>query len=130
MCWVSVPWLFQAVLMLSLCLRFPGWTHTEVSLWQHDACSLSRVHHILRKLSTTVLKVSDALRTWPCEGEDTIITTKERDIELVPRLNKTVCLIFENEDEDVMSGSGAQIFVDGSTPVSTLALVLQLIRFA
>lgn len=50
-------------------------------------------------------------------GEDMIITTKERDIELVPRLNKTVCLIFENEDDEVKSGSGAQIFVDGSTPV-------------
>jgi len=76
------------------------------------------------------LKVSDALHTWPCEGEDTIITTKERDIELVPRLNKTLCLIFENEDEDVKSGSGTQIFVDGSTPVSTFVLVLHLIRLA
>ncbi len=55
-CCVSVTWLFQAVLTLSLCLRFPGWTHTEVSLWQHDACSLSRVHQILRKLNTTILE--------------------------------------------------------------------------
>lgn len=50
-------------------------------------------------------------------GEDMIITTKEKDVELVPRLNKTVCLIFENENDDVKSGAGTQIFVDGSTPV-------------
>jgi cathepsin L len=49
-------------------------------------------------------------------GEDTIITTKERDIELVPRLNKTVCLIFDNGDA-VTSGIGAGSFVAGSTPV-------------
>ena len=52
-------------------------------------------------------------------GEDTIITTKERDIELVPRLNKTVCLIFDNGDA-VTSGIGAGSFVAGSTPVGTL----------
>jgi hypothetical protein len=52
-------------------------------------------------------------------GEDTIITTKERDIELVPRLNKTVCLIFDNGDA-VTSGIGAGSFVAGSTPVGIL----------
>jgi hypothetical protein len=52
-------------------------------------------------------------------GEDTIITTKERDIELVPRLNKTVCLIFDNGDA-VTSGVSAGSFVAGSTPVGML----------
>ncbi len=55
-------------------------------------------------------------------GEDMIITTAARDIELVPRLNKTVCLIFDNDDGEMKArsaGGGTSIFVDGSTPVSS-----------
>lgn len=54
-------------------------------------------------------------------GEDVIITTKERDIELVPRMNETVCLIFENGD-GVHLGSGGGSFVDGSQPVRCISV--------
>jgi hypothetical protein len=52
-------------------------------------------------------------------GEDVIITTKERDIELVPRLNETVCLIFDNGDS-MTSAVGAGSFVNGDQPVQVL----------
>jgi hypothetical protein len=51
-------------------------------------------------------------------GTDVIITTKERDIELVPRVDETVCLIFENGDS-VTSGASVGSFVNGNQPVGS-----------
>ena len=70
-------------------------------------------------VATSLHHHSLTCRRMDTYGEDTIITTKERDIELVPRLNKTVCLIFDNGDA-VTSGIGAGSFVAGSTPVGIL----------
>ena len=54
-------------------------------------------------------------------SEDVIITTKEKDIELVPRYNQTKCLIFLNDDgDDGDDGPSLRSNVDGATAVSPL----------
>ena len=53
-------------------------------------------------------------------SENVIITTKKKDVELVPRYNQTECLIFLNEDDGGDSGGptlGSN--VDGATAVSS-----------
>lgn len=53
-------------------------------------------------------------------SENVIITTKKKDVELVPRYNQTECLIFLNEDDGGDSGGpNLSSNVDGATAVSS-----------
>lgn len=50
-------------------------------------------------------------------SEDVIITTKEKDVELVPRYNQTECLIFLNDQGGGGGGPSLGSNVDGATAV-------------
>lgn len=51
-------------------------------------------------------------------SEDVIITTKEKDVELVPRYNQTECLIFLNDQGGGGEGPSLGSNVDGAIAVS------------